>query len=115
MSDESMSKLVNKVCLPCTGSVFALDEAERTRFLAELDGWSVVAGHHLSKQYPFPDFLTALDFVNRVGAEAERNGHHPDILLTWGMVRIEIYTHKIDGLTESDFILAAKCDALFGA
>jgi 4a-hydroxytetrahydrobiopterin dehydratase len=78
--------------------------------LAQLTGWSVVGGHHLTKSYSFEDFATALGFVNRVGEVAERNGHHPDVALGWGRVRLDLWTHKIDGLTESDFVLAAKCD-----
>ena len=78
--------------------------------LAQLAGWQVVDEHHLSKTYRFSDFRTALDFVNRVGAVAEEQGHHPDILLAWGKAEVTIHTHKIDGLTESDFILAAKLD-----
>ena len=72
----------------------------------------MVDEHHLSKGYDFKNFVDALAFVNKLGAVAEQEGHHPDIFLTWGKVKVEIYTHKIDGLTESDFILAAKCDAL---
>jgi 4a-hydroxytetrahydrobiopterin dehydratase len=82
-----------------------------TDLLAQLQGWSVEQNHHLTKSYTFPDFVQALAFTNHVGAIAERQGHHPDIFLTWGQVRIAIWTHKIDGLTESDFILAAKIDA----
>ena len=73
----------------------------------------MVNEHHLHKLYKFADFKTALDFVNRAGAIAEEQGHHPDILLEWGKVEITVYTHKIDGLTESDFILAAKIDRVF--
>ena len=72
--------------------------------------WQVVDDHHLTKSYAFDDFQTGLDFVNRVGAVAEAERHHPDLLLSWGKVRIDLFTHKIDGLSESDFILAAKCD-----
>lgn len=84
--------------------------SERAPLLAQLDGWEVVDGHHLTKTYSFIDFVTALGFVNRVGEVAEQNGHHPDLWLTWGKVRVDVWTHKIDGLTESDFVLAAKCD-----
>jgi 4a-hydroxytetrahydrobiopterin dehydratase len=76
-------------------------------------GWEVVADHHLRKVYNFPDFRSALAFVIRVGAVAEREGHHPDIHLSWGKVVIEIWTHKVNGLTESDFIMGAKCDKEF--
>jgi 4a-hydroxytetrahydrobiopterin dehydratase len=75
-------------------------------------GWRVVSNHHLEKEYEFPDFVKALDFTNRVGEVAEREGHHPDIHLSWGKVRLDIWTHKIDGLTESDFVLAAKADTI---
>jgi len=74
------------------------------------NGWGVVEGHHLEKLFQFNDFVDALAFTNRVGVLAEEQGHHPDIYLAWGKVRITIWTHKIDGLTESDFILAAKSD-----
>jgi len=75
-------------------------------------GWKVVVDHHLEKEIDFPDFATGLAFVNRVGALAEEEGHHPDLFLAWGKVRISLYTHKVDGLTRSDFILAAKIDQL---
>jgi 4a-hydroxytetrahydrobiopterin dehydratase len=78
----------------------------------QVQGWEVVSEHHITKTFTFPDFRTALDFVNRVGETAEQEGHHPDIFLTWGKVEIKIWTHKIDGLTESDFIMAAKIDRL---
>jgi 4a-hydroxytetrahydrobiopterin dehydratase len=80
--------------------------------LNQLHGWEVIDNHHLHKNYSFPDFITALAFVNSVGDIAEDEGHHPDIHLTWGKVGVQIYTHKINGLTESDFILAAKIDGL---
>jgi 4a-hydroxytetrahydrobiopterin dehydratase len=79
---------------------------------AQVSGWQVVDDHHLSKTYTFSDFRSALDFVNRVGAVAEEQGHHPDLYLAWGKVEVKTWTHKIDGLTESDFILAAKIDRL---
>ena len=80
--------------------------------LHELNGWSVIDNHHLTKYYPFDAFTDGLAFVNQVGELSEKEGHHPDIHLTWGRVRIDIWTHKIDGLTESDFVLAAKIDTL---
>jgi 4a-hydroxytetrahydrobiopterin dehydratase len=76
-------------------------------------GWEVVDYHHLNRLYSFKDFKEALAFTNRVGAMAEAQGHHPDLHLAWGRVRVEVWTHKIDGLTESDFIFAAKCDTLY--
>jgi 4a-hydroxytetrahydrobiopterin dehydratase len=79
----------------------------------QVPDWSVVEEHHLLRTFRFPDFKTALDFVNRAGAVAESEGHHPDLLLAWGRVEAKIYTHKIDGLSESDFILAAKLDLAF--
>ena len=108
-----MSELSDKECVPCKGGVPALESKERQRLLDELsEGWSVVDGHHLEKLFTFTDFQAALDFTNQVGALAESQGHHPDIYLAWGKVRLTIWTHKIDGLTESDFILAAKADLL---
>lgn len=90
-----------------------MNDAEIRVLLGKLDdGWRLVAQHHLEKEYSFEDFVTALEFVNQVGSIAEEQGHHPDIYLTWGRVAVKIWTHKIDGLTESDFILAAKLDAV---
>lgn len=86
--------------------------AEIGQLLRELDGWEVIEEHHLLKSYAFKDFRDALRFVNSVGQLAEQEGHHPDICFGWGRAELKIWTHKIDGLTESDFILAAKIDAL---
>lgn len=103
--------LAKKHCVPCHGGVPPLEPAERERLLRELDaGWDVVNAHHLHKAYAFPDFASALAFTNRVGAVAEQEGHHPDIALAWGKVELTIWTHAINGLTESDFVLAAKAD-----
>jgi len=100
-----------KSCIPCTGGVLPLDEQQIARLAPSLaPDWKIVANHHLEREVAFPDFKTALDFTNRVGAIAEGEGHHPDIHLAWGSVKLEIWTHKIDGLTESDFILAAKIE-----
>jgi len=107
-----MSELSAKTCVPCRGGVPALKGDQITPLLSQLSGWQVADEHHLSRQYTFGDFVTALAFVNKVGDVAEEQGHHPDIHLTWGKVGVEIWTHKIDGLTESDFILAAKIDEL---
>ena len=96
--------------MPCTGGVAPLRGEAIGNLLSQLDAWQAVEEHHLTKTYIFPDFATALAFVNRVGQTAEEEGHHPDIFLSWGKVRIDLWTHKIDGLTESDFILAAKID-----
>ncbi|HEX5889649.1 MAG TPA: 4a-hydroxytetrahydrobiopterin dehydratase [Pyrinomonadaceae bacterium] len=89
-----------------------LTAAEIEPLLAQLNGWEVVLQHHLKKNYGFSNFAEALAFVNRVGEVAEEQGHHPDICFGWGKVEVTIWTHKIDGLTESDFILAAKLDQL---
>jgi 4a-hydroxytetrahydrobiopterin dehydratase len=105
--------LAEKDCIPCRGDTPALPTVEIDRLLTELRGWQVIRGHHLTKEYTFDDFAQALAFTNQVGAIAEEQGHHPDIHLAWGRVRLEIWTHAIDGLTESDFILAAKVDRVW--
>jgi 4a-hydroxytetrahydrobiopterin dehydratase len=107
-----MSGLSSKQCIPCRGGVPALKGDEITPLLDQLNGWDVVDEHHLRKSYHFANFKEAQTFVNRVGDLAEEQGHHPDICFGWGSAEITIWTHKIDGLTESDFILAAKIDAL---
>ena len=107
-----MSELASRACVPCRGGVPPLKGEEITNLLGELNGWSVVSEHHLSKVFKLGDFKEALAFVNRVGELAEEQGHHPDLCFGWGRVEITIWTHKIDGLTESDFILAAKIDRL---
>ena len=107
-----MSELASLTCVPCRGGVPALKGKNLEEIKRKLPGWDVVNEHHLNKAFTFPDFVQALAFVNRVGDLAEQQGHHPDILLKWGKVEITIWTHKIDGLTESDFILAAKIDKL---
>jgi 4a-hydroxytetrahydrobiopterin dehydratase len=107
-----MSELSAKQCIPCRGGVPALKGDEITPLLDQLNGWEVVSEHHLKKNYRFPDFKQALSYVNRIGELAEEQGHHPDICFGWGSAEITIWTHKIDGLTESDFILAAKIDEL---
>jgi 4a-hydroxytetrahydrobiopterin dehydratase len=108
----NMSDLASKECVPCKGGVPPLQGEELTRLQNELGGdWQVIGGHHLEKDYRFPNFREALDFTNSVGELAEAQGHHPDIYLAWGKVKVTIWTHKIDGLTESDFVFAAKSDA----
>ncbi len=107
-----MSDLAERECVPCRGGVAPLQPDQVADLIRQLDGWEATHHHHITKEYKFPDFAKALAFVNRVGVVAEEQGHHPDIYLTWGKVRIDIWTHKIDGLTESDFILAAKLDAV---
>ena len=114
MSDATttgaVTSLASRSCEPCKEGTPALDAAAIEPLIAQLDDWEVVDGHHLSKIYKFSNFQDALDFVNRVGAIAEAEGHHPDIFLAWGRVRLEIFTHAIRGLSESDFVLAAKAD-----
>jgi 4a-hydroxytetrahydrobiopterin dehydratase len=108
-----MSDLASKNCVPCKGGVPPLKGAQLHALSHQLPNWNVVNEHHITRAFTFPDFKQALDFVNRVGAVAEAQGHHPDILLKWGKAEITIWTHKIDGLTESDFIMAAKIDSLY--
>jgi len=108
-------ELADKKCVPCRGGVPALKGKELEALHSAVPAWSVVNEHHITRTYTFPDFKRALDFVNRVGELAEEQGHHPDILLAWGEAGITLWTHKIDGLTESDFIMAAKIDRILGA
>ncbi len=107
-----MPGLAAKTCVPCRGGVPPLKGESLAALQKQVDGWNAVEEHHITKTFKFPDFRTALDFVNRVGQLAEEQGHHPDIFLVWGKVEITTWTHKINGLTESDFILAAKIDQL---
>ena len=107
-----MSELASRECVPCRGGVPPLKGEQLQKLSGELSEWSVVSEHHLRKVFKLRDFGEALAFVNRVGGLAEEQGHHPDICFGWGRVEITIWTHKIDGLTESDFILAAKIDRL---
>jgi 4a-hydroxytetrahydrobiopterin dehydratase len=108
-----MSSLADQRCVPCKGGVPPLSGEGLAKLTAQLPGWSVVNGHHLTKTFVFPDFKQALAFVNRVGEVAEAEGHHPDLCLAWGKVEATTYTHKINGLTESDFVLAAKMDRAY--
>jgi 4a-hydroxytetrahydrobiopterin dehydratase len=107
-----MSELAERQCVPCRGGVPPLQGAEIERLLGQLEGWQVVNEHHLIKTWQFKDFRESLQFVNRIGGLSEEQGHHPDICFGWGKVEVTIWTHKIDGLTESDFVLAAKIDQL---
>ena len=108
-----MSGLATKTCVPCRGGVLPLKGEELAALEKQVDRWNVIEEHHITKTFTFPDFREALKFVNRVGELAEEQGHHPDISLAWGKVGIMTWTHKINGLTESDFILAAKIDQLY--
>ena len=108
-----MSDLAARECVPCRGGIDPLRGAELERWHDMLgNDWQVIDGHHLEKTFKFADFVQALDFTNKVGALAEEVNHHPEISLTWGRVHISIYTHKIGGLAEADFIWAAKVDRL---
>ena len=106
-----MSDLASKQCVPCKGGVPPLEGEALSDLHGQLgDDWKVIDEHHLEREYRFRNFREALDFTNRVGELAEEQSHHPDIFLAWGVVRVSIWTHKIDGLTESDFVFAAKAD-----
>ena len=108
-----MSQALAKLqCEPCQGGVPALTPEQIKPLLAQLSGWEVVNDHHLSKTYAFKNFVQGLLFTNKIGEIAEQQQHHPDIHLAYDAVTITIWTHKIDGLTHSDFVLAAKCDAV---
>ncbi|HKZ00658.1 MAG TPA: 4a-hydroxytetrahydrobiopterin dehydratase [Pyrinomonadaceae bacterium] len=107
-----MTDLASRECVPCRGGVPPLVGERIVELQKELKGWDVVGEHHLKKVLKFANFREAQEFVNRVGNLAEEQGHHPDICFGWGRAEITIWTHKIDGLTESDFILAAKIDQL---
>lgn len=108
-----MVALAEKECVPCKGEVPPLKGIDLAKLRSELNpGWQTVKEHHLEREFKFKDFREALSFTNQVGELAEEQGHHPDIYLSWGKVKVTIWTHKIDGLTESDFVLAAKIDKL---
>jgi len=109
----SQSDLASKHCVPCRGGVPPLAGQELANLSAQLPDWRVVEGHHIEKSFAFPNFKSALAFVNRIGQVAEEQGHHPDICFGWGNVKVTLFTHKISGLTESDFIMAAKVEQLF--
>jgi len=107
--------LADKHCVPCRGGVPPLKGEALAGYAAQLPGWKITGEHHLEKSFSFPDFKAALHFANRVGAIAEEEGHHPDLGVSWGRVDVKTWTHKIDGLSESDFILAAKIDRVYRA
>ncbi len=104
--------LADQACEPCRGGAPAMSSADMEVYLAELDGWSIIDGHHLFKHYPFPNFVSALTFTNTVGELAESVDHHPDILVGWGKAEITLWTHAVDGLHLADFILAARIDRI---
>jgi 4a-hydroxytetrahydrobiopterin dehydratase len=104
--------LENRKCVPCSGGTQPLKGDQLTSYARQAPEWTVAEEHHLTRTFRFKNFADALGFVNKVGALAEEQNHHPDIYLAWGQATISIWTHKINGLTESDFILAAKIDAI---
>ena len=106
-----MSELAQKTCIPCKGGIPPLKGEELKTLLEKLgNSWNLIEEHHLEKEYLFNNFREGHDFTIEVGELAENQGHHPDIYLAWGKARLTVWTHKIDGLTESDFIFAAKAD-----
>ena len=107
-----MGDLASRQCVPCRGGVPPMEGQQIQQFVSQLDGWEVIEEHHLKKVYGFKNFRETLDFVVRLGELAEEQGHHPDICFGWGKAEVTIWTHKINGLTESDFVLAAKIDRL---
>ena len=112
MNQPVAARLAEQECKPCRGGVPPLSAAEASGLLEQLDRWEIVDGHHLTKTFSLTDFAAALSLTNRIGNVAEQQRHHPDLHLSWGKVRVDIWTHKIDGLSESDFVLAAKIDAI---
>ncbi len=112
-----MSDLLNKKCVPCEGGVSAFDLSEIHKYQKKVDGWDVKPNkkknYFLEKNFKFKNFLESQNFVNKVGEISEKEGHHPDISFGWGYTKITITTHAIKGLSENDFILAAKIDQIF--
>ena len=109
-----MTDLLNKKCVPCEGGVTAFDVSEIHKYQKKVDGWDLIKNeeniYFLEKKFKFKDFLESQNFVNLVGKISEEEGHHPDILFGWGYAKVTITTHAIEGLSENDFILAAKID-----
>jgi 4a-hydroxytetrahydrobiopterin dehydratase len=107
-----MTEFASKTCTPCKSDTPPLRGRDLDKLRRQAPEWEVVEEHHLRRRLRFKNFREALDFVNRVGELAEEQGHHPDVCFGWGYAEITVWTHKIDGLTESDFVFAAKVDAL---
>tara|TARA_B100001173_G_scaffold255074_1_gene226768 strand:- start:4092 stop:4436 length:345 start_codon:yes stop_codon:yes gene_type:complete len=109
-----MDDLINKKCVPCEGGIAAFDISEIHKYQKKVDGWDVVKGekgsYFLEKKFIFKNFLESQNFINKVGKISEDEGHHPEISFGWGYAKISITTHAIEGLSENDFILAAKID-----
>ncbi len=112
MNDVASDDLAARRCEPGEKGGSALKGIELRRLYGQLEGWTLINEHHIEKEYRFNDFREALGFVNRLGEVAEREGHHPDVFLTWGKVKITLWTHSVGGLSENDFILAAKADRI---
>lgn len=106
------ASLADQTCIPCKGGTPPLTVEERAPLLAQLSGWTIEGDTKLIKAFKFRNFVQAVDFVNRLTPIAEEQGHHPDLYVRWGEVRVYLWTHAIDGLTASDFIMAAKIDRL---
>ena len=104
--------LADQTCIPCQGGMSPLSPEAIVPLAEQTPEWTVIDNHHLQRDYTFPDFRSALAFVVKVGEVAEEQGHHPDIAFGWGKVSLTFYTHKIDGLAEADFVMAAKVDGL---
>lgn len=103
--------LADKQCIPCKGGVPPMPRAQAEELLGELDdGWKLNEDGHLERKFAFGNFVMAMEFANRIGEIAEAENHHPDLHIGWGRCTVEIWTHKISGLTESDFYFAAKAD-----
>ncbi|HBV00798.1 MAG TPA: 4a-hydroxytetrahydrobiopterin dehydratase [Candidatus Taylorbacteria bacterium] len=107
-----MENLINKKCIPCEGGMPHLMANEIETLCKEVPEWEVKDWHELKRRFKFKNFVEALAFVNKVGALAESEGHHPDISFGWGYVEITLFTHAVDGLSENDFILAVKINSL---
>lgn len=103
--------LSRETCIPCRDGAPTLEAAEIDALMPELNGWQVVEQHHLLRRWSFADFQSALNWLNRLGAICEEQGHHADFSLGWGYVEATIHTHKVNGLTRADFVLAARFDA----
>jgi 4a-hydroxytetrahydrobiopterin dehydratase len=107
------TELAARRCVPCQGGVAPLRGAALQAFAEQLGrDWLVIEEHHIEKTYRFKNFREALVFTNAAGEIAEAQGHHPEIVLNWGRVTVRVWTHKINGLTESDFVLAAKIEQM---
>ena len=114
-----MNDLLKKKCVPCEGGILPFDISEIHKYQKKVDGWDILEDKKkifcLNKRFNFKDFLNSQKFINDVGKISEEEGHHPDITFGWGYAEIKISTHSINGLSENDFILAAKIDQIFNA